>query len=142
MSSNNSPARLVLDTGPLVALFDATDGYHSRAEAGFLELQRLRTLLVAPVPIVFEVYKWLLQQRGVGVARAALGEMREGLAFEFLDDASLAGGERVLASMPGWRGTLEDALVASTALEMGIPVWTMNYRDFGTVSKLTFWTPS
>ena len=132
----------MLDTGPLVALFDATDGYHPRAKAGFLELQRLRTHLVAPVPIVFEVYKWLLQQRGAGVARAALGEMREGLVFQFLNEAGLAGVERVLSSMPGWRGTLEDALVASTALEMAVPVWTMNYRDFGTVSKLTFWAPS
>ena len=132
----------MLDTGPLVALFDATDEYHPRAKAGFLELQRLRTRLVAPVPIVFEVYKWLLQQRGVGVARAALGEMYEGLVFQFLNEAGLAGVERVLSSMPGWRGTLEDALVASTALAMDVPVWTMNYRDFGTVSNLTFWTPS
>jgi predicted nucleic acid-binding protein len=131
----------VLDTGPLVALFDATDGYHAQAEAGFYELQDLGTRLIAPLPIVFEVYKWLLQQRGVGVARAALEEMRDSLKFAFVDEADMNAAERVLASMPGWRGTLEDALVASMAVEIGVPLWTMNYRDFGTFPKLTFWTP-
>jgi predicted nucleic acid-binding protein len=41
-----------------------------------------------------------------------------------------------------WAGTLEDAVVAVTALRLRVPVWTLNVRDLGARPELRFWNPS
>ncbi len=138
---NGVPNRLVIDAGPLVALFDPRDSDHALAGRGFQQLNAVRARLVAPVPIVFEVHKWLLYERGPTFAREAIGRMRQTLAFVFLDEQQLMEVTRVMASMPGWEGSMEDALVAVTAMAGSVPLWTLNYRDLGAFSKLTFWTP-
>ena len=132
----------MLDAGPLVALFDDQDADHSLAVRGFRQLNASRARLVTPVPIVFEVHKWLLYEHGSTVARDALDRMRRTLMFAFLDDAQLSEVTQIMASMPRWEGSLEDALVAQTAARAGVPVWTLNYRDLAAFSNLTFWTPS
>ena len=125
-----------------MALFDAKDADHAFAERGFRQLNATRTRLVTPVPIVFEVHKWLLYQLGPTVARDALDRMRRTLMLLFLEEEHFVEAQRILVSMPKWEGSLEDALVALTAMRSRVPVWTMNYRDFAAFSKLTFWTPS
>lgn len=54
--------QLVVDAGPIIALFYAKDTYHSQGVAGFTQLSKAKTVLLTPMPIVFEVYKWLLQR--------------------------------------------------------------------------------
>jgi predicted nucleic acid-binding protein len=56
--------------------------------------------------------------------------------LEDLEEAGL-----LLAQLPGWEGTLEDASVALLALRLKAPVWTLNYRDLGAFPALRFWTP-
>ena len=58
-------------------------------------------------------------------------------------DAEVFG--RVLSRLnrrPAWGGSLEDALVAVTGSWLDVPVWTLNYRDFGAFRNLHFWTPT
>jgi predicted nucleic acid-binding protein len=53
-------ARVVLDAGPLIALLHGKDPDHPVAVVGFERLTRAHTRLVTPLPVVFEVYKWLV----------------------------------------------------------------------------------
>jgi predicted nucleic acid-binding protein len=133
---------LVLDAGPLIALFHALDPDHAMAVAGFGELQRAGTDLLAPLPVVFEVYKWLAYRTRPALARAGLERMQETIEFVYPKEDDLNEVVSVLDSMPTWPGSLEDALVAVTALWYDVPVWTLNYRDLGAFRNLHFWTPA
>jgi hypothetical protein len=98
-------------------------------------------MILAPLPIVFEVYKWLLQRAHPKVAQDTLQIMKESLYFVFPDAAGFESVEQLVLSLPKWQGSLEDAIVAVTALQYQCPVWTLNYRDFSIFSSLEFWTP-
>ena len=132
----------MLDSGPLIGLCYASDAYNTIAVAGFRQLAQARTRQIAPLPVIFEVFKWVLHRAGPAAARRALALVQRATEIYYPNVADVERSVEVLGSMPLWRGSLEDAFVASMALEMGVPVWTMNYRDFGTVPKLTFWTPT
>jgi hypothetical protein len=131
----------VLDAGPLIALLHGADPDHASAVAGFRQLTAFRARLLVPLPIVFEVYKWLLFEGGVGPARVALQRMRQSLEVAYPAQAELDALTQLVSAMPNWAGTLEDALVALTALKLAAPVWTLNYRDLAAFQRLQFWTP-
>lgn len=135
------PRRIVLDAGPLIALVHERDHDHGLAVAGFQQLAAQRAHLLAPLPIVFEVYKWVLYNEGAAAARAALGVLQESLELTFPGRTDLEGIVQVVNALSDWGGTLEDALVAVTALRLRLPVWTLNYRDFAAFPRLRFWTP-
>lgn len=135
----DEPRRLVLDAGPLIALFHAKDPDHSKALDGFRRLVRHKTRLVTPLPVVFEVYKWLLFQAGPETARKGLKGLVETLEIEPLDLESFVVLQASVQGLPGWRGSLEDASVALLALRLKAPVWTFNYRDLGVFKGLSFW---
>ncbi|MCY7278124.1 MAG: type II toxin-antitoxin system VapC family toxin [Phormidesmis sp. CAN_BIN44] len=59
----------------------------------------------------------------------------------FLDGTDVIALKVLIRSLPGWGGSLEDASVILIAQRDRCPVWTMNYRDFGTIQGLEFWTP-
>jgi hypothetical protein len=111
------------------------------AVAGFQQLARAGTRLTVPLPIVFEVYKWLLFEVGQAGAREGLTRVRGSVEILYPDASMMERAIDVLASMPTWAGTLEDALVGVTGLWFDLPVWTLNYRDFGAFRNLHFWTP-
>jgi predicted nucleic acid-binding protein len=136
------PPALLLDTGPWVALFHRPDVDHVLANRGFYQLANANTTQLAPLPVVFETYKWLLHEEGPDAARLCLVKMRQSAMFLYPTEEDFQRTAQVLADMPRWEGSLEDALVASMAIARELPVWTLNYRDFAAFSKLTFWTPS
>ena len=135
------PARLVLDAGPLIALLHAKDADHAAVAAGFERLTAVRTRLVVPLPVVFEVYKWLVYEAGSAVARRGLARMRQSLDVVYPGAGEIEQVVVIVEAMPNWGGTLEDALVAVTGLRMGAPVWTLNFRDLSAFRNLRFWTP-
>ena len=135
------PRRLVVDAGPLIALSHIPDPYHAIAVAGFEELIRGRTTVLAPLPIAFEVYKWLAYEASLRTARRGLAHIRRAFEITYPDEALLSRVTAVLESMPAWGGSLEDALVAVSGLWLDVPVWTLNYRDLGAFRNLHFWTP-
>jgi len=137
---STAPQRLVLDAGPLIALFHAADPDHGSVVRGFQELAGAGAHLLIPLPVVFEVFKWLLFEGGPAVARRALERMVEALEVLPLGPEDLEALRVLLASRPEWRGTLEDASVVLLALRAGAPVWTLNYRDLGAFRELSFWT--
>lgn len=51
------------------------------------------------------------------------------------------GVQELVTALADWQGTLEDALVALTALQHRAPVWTLNNRDLSAFPRLSFWTP-
>jgi predicted nucleic acid-binding protein len=135
------PERLVLDAGPLIALLHRSDPDHEEAVRGFRRLAEGGARLFLPMPVLFEVFKWLLFQAGPKAAREGLAKVEEGVVvvpftLEDLEEVCL-----LLARLPGWGGTLEDTGVALLALRLGAPVWTLNYRDLGAFPALRFWTP-
>lgn len=94
------------------------------------------------MPIVFDVYKRILHQVGPQAARAGLHRMRGSLEITYPQRADLDAIVDLVATMPTWRGSLEDALVAVTGLSLDVPVWTLNYRDLSAVRNLHFWMPA
>lgn len=134
------PASLVLDAGPLIALFHAQDAEHSTAVQGFNQLEEARARLIAPLPVVFEVYKWLTYRVGTAQARRGLAAMRR-LEITYPGEQDLDDLSVLLSARPTWAGSLEDVLVALAGLKLDVPVWTLNYRDLAAFRNLRFWTP-
>ncbi|MCY6489745.1 type II toxin-antitoxin system VapC family toxin [Leptolyngbya sp. GGD] len=133
--------QIVLDAGALIALFHERDRHHIEAELGFRQLFQRKTTLLTPVPIIFEVYKWLLNQERYEVAYNALSLMLEVLQPVFLNPSDILSLQQMISSLPNWGGSLEDATVILVAQRFRCPVWTMNYRDFGAIQGLEFWVP-
>jgi predicted nucleic acid-binding protein len=77
--------QILLDAGPLIGLFYAKDTYHAQCVAGFRQLIEDNTLLLTPVPIVFEVYKWLLQRTRPEIAQQTLLTMSDSLHMLAMD---------------------------------------------------------
>lgn len=133
--------QIVLDAGPLIGLFYAKDNFHKDCITGFQQLAQNGTLLLTPVPIIFEVYKWLLQRAGSEAAQTALRAMQISLYPLPLDKPSFDKLQAVVTELPQWRGSLEDGTVMLTALKYRCPVWTYNFRDFSVFQALEFWNP-
>ncbi|MDX2244554.1 MAG: type II toxin-antitoxin system VapC family toxin [Leptolyngbyaceae cyanobacterium bins.302] len=134
--------QLVIDAGPLIGLFYAKDTDHAQCVAGFTQLIQAKTILLTPIPIVFEVYKWLLQRTSPQQAQKTLQVMQDSLHLIPVEKTDFDTLQAFVLALPQWQGTLEDAIVITTALRYRCPVWTLNYRDFGTFKTLEFWTPN
>lgn len=134
--------QLVVDAGPVIALFWSKDPEHDLCKEGFEKLLAAHTNALIPVPIIFEVYKWLLYRVSRPRALQALEAMDK--SFQAVPLSLMELGElRVLVhSLDQWNGSLEDAAIALTAQRYGCPLWTLNYRDLSAFSGLEFWVPS
>lgn len=143
MSASDKPPRgVVLDAGPLIALAYRRDRDHAGVRRGFEALLDRQSRLIAPLPIVFEVHKWLLYQVGAPTAHAALTHMRHALELVFPNRTDFDDVSALVAELgPRWHGSLEDALVAITAVRLDLPAWTLNYRDLSAFPRLQLWTP-
>jgi len=116
--------RVLVDTGPLVALCDPRDGLHARAlaEVGALRVPRLVCL-----PVLTEAFHLL----AAGPQRTRLGEAFSRGLFEL---ANPPGGERVAQRAMAWLEAwgehdpdLADAyLVAWSELDAELRVWTFD----------------
>jgi predicted nucleic acid-binding protein len=137
---DEAPARLVLDAGPLIAFFYAQDDEHSAAVRGFAQLADAGTRMITPLPVVFEVYKWLAYRVGPAPAHRSLAAMRR-LEIAYPGEGEFAELTDLINARPRWSGSSEDVLVALTGLKLDIPVWTLNYRDLAAFRNLRFWTP-
>ncbi len=139
--SDDVPTRLVLDAGPLIALFHKGDRDHAVTAVGFDQLALAKALVISPLPIVFEVYKWLLFHVGASSAQESLRQMRGSLEVLYLGRDDFDAAAALSGSVSNWAGTLEDATVVLTSLRLGLPVWTLNYRDLSAFPRLRFWSP-
>jgi predicted nucleic acid-binding protein len=133
--------QIVLDAGPLIGLFYAKDIDHHQCVAGFSQLSQAGTVLLTPVPIIYEVYKWLLHNTTPITAQQTLKGMEASLMLIPIDSIEFRSMCQKIQSLFTWQGTLEDFTVITMALQYQCPVWTLNYRDFASFSTLNFWNP-
>ncbi|PIG92865.1 type II toxin-antitoxin system VapC family toxin [Gloeocapsopsis sp. IPPAS B-1203] len=133
--------QLILDAGPLIGLFSANDRDHDVCQAGFKQLSQSQTTLLTPLPVIFEVYKWLLYRATPTIAQSTLTVMHESLHIIPLNQIDFHEISAMIRTLPQWQGSLEDASVILLAQRYQCPVWTLNYRDFGIFKSLAFWNP-
>lgn len=142
MTANGEVPRLVLtDAGPFIALFNSDDRRHDEARRGFRELAEQRSRVVVPLPVLLEVYKWLRYRVGSRPALRALDLMLRTTRIEYPGADELEQAARLVRLRPDWGGSLQDAFLAYAALELRIPLWTLNYRDFAVLPTIRFWNP-
>ena len=132
---------LVIDSGPLIATLFEKDRYHLQAVKGFQQLQQEEQTLVLPLPIVFEVHRWLLQQQSSQLAQAVFTAIDRSFQIYAISESDFSAIKQIIFDLSNWEGTLADASVVYVAMKLGCPVWTLDYRDLSRFSKLTFWTP-
>ncbi len=133
--------RLVLDAGPLIALFSAKDNCHEVCKAGFAQLPSMFGEVLTPLPILFEVYKFVAREQSPHAAQKMLPVICDDTLVVPLEMAAFQNISNLVCQMPEWKGSLEDAAVVVTAQQYNASVWTLDYRDLRWFKHLHLWTP-
>lgn len=118
---------ILLDTGPLVALFDRQDPYHQQCRE---ILQNLRKPLLTTTPVLTEAFH-LLSPESQG-SQALLDFLQQGGAQVWLFDAtSLALAFRLMAQYRDCPMDFADASLVAVACQLQISeVFTVDRKDF------------
>ncbi len=120
---------IVVDTGPLVALFDPKDGQHARCRKA---LRRIAEPLVTTIPVLTETFHML------GPASVGSNRLREfiqggGLSAWFLDRAALTRAFELMELYADHAMDLADAsLVTAAEASDTRRVFTLDRNDFET----------
>lgn len=118
---------ILVDTGPLVALFDPRDGRHRHCRE---TLKTIRDPLATTIPVLTETFH-MLSPASPGAARLRDFIVERGLGTWFLDDGSL---ERAFALMERYAHRpmdLADASLIAAAEGLGTRrIFTLDRRDF------------
>ncbi len=69
--------KLVLDAGPLIALVSRQDNYHDEAKRGFNQVPFSFGEVLTPLPILFEVYKFVCRNESTQAARTLLSIIQD-----------------------------------------------------------------
>lgn len=118
---------ILVDTGPLVALFDPKDGQHQWAAK---ILKAVRERLCTTIPVLTEVFH-MLQPQSIGSDRVREFVARGGLSVWFSDRASLTRAFELMEQYADQPMDLADAsvIVAAEALQTR-KVFTLDRADF------------
>lgn len=133
--------RLVLDAGPLIALVSKQDNYHSEAKQGFSQIPVNFGEVLTPLPILFEVYKFVCRNESPQIAQFLLNLIQEETVVIPITESDFLILSDLVSQNPSWRGTLEDASVIVIAQKYQAYVWTIDYKDLGFFSNINFWNP-
>ena len=133
--------KLVLDTGPFIAIFSRTDSQHQNCLRGYQQIVAEGYELYTSFPVFCEVHKLLLQRLGDRVARTRLIALEEAVSIVPFELADIQDAIDLVSFTPQWKGTLQDASVVVLSRALDCPVWTLDYRDFARFKDLEFWTP-
>jgi len=133
--------KLVVDTGPFIAIFSRTDSEHENCLRGYQQIISEGDELYTSFPIFCEVHKLLLQRLGDRVARNQLIALEEAVSIVPFDLMDVQDAIALVSSIPQWKGTLPDASIVILTRTLNCPLWTLDYRDFSRFNDLEFWTP-
>ncbi len=133
--------RLVLDAGPLIALFSANDDYHEASLAGFAQLPSVFGEVLTPLPILFEIYKFVAREESPNAAQKVIEVICDDTLIVPLGMEAFQNIYNMVHQMPEWKGSLEDATVVVIAQQYNASVWTLDYRDLSWFKNLHLWTP-
>jgi predicted nucleic acid-binding protein len=118
---------ILVDTGPLVALFDPRDSQHARCRA---LLAAIREPVLTTVPVLTEVFHMLSpNSRGADRVREFVSE--HGLGVWFLDPTSLGRAFELMEQYQDHPMDLADAsLIVAAETLGGRKIFTIDRRDF------------
>lgn len=133
--------RLVLDAGPLIALVSLKDDYHHECKAGFSKLPALFGEVLTPLPVLFEVYKFVLREQSSRAAVTTLSVISENTVTVPVNMEMFQEIYSMVRQIPDWQGSLEDASVVVVAELYNASVWTLDYRDLSWFKSLELWSP-
>jgi len=120
---------ILVDTGPLVALFDPKDAEHARCVA---TLRGIRAPLRTTTPVLTEAFH-MLDPASVGSDRLRDFVEQGGLSVWFLDRASLRRSFELMEMYADHPMDLADASLVTAAETLETrKVFTLDRRDFGT----------
>lgn len=118
---------ILVDTGPLVALFDPADAAHARCVRTLKSIERQ---LATTVPVLTEAFH-LLSPNGPGARGLMDFVAAGGLTVSFLDDTSLTRAFELMNEYADASMDLADASLVATAERENVRhVFTVDRRDF------------
>jgi predicted nucleic acid-binding protein len=118
---------ILLDAGPLKALFDPKDSYHDRCQAVF---RKIREDLITTVPVLVETF-YLLDPASQGSARLREFIERDGLTVWFLDRRALDRSLNLMAQYSDHPMDLADASLVTAAEALKTrKIFTVDRNDF------------
>jgi hypothetical protein len=120
---------ILVDTGPLIALFDPRDKAHSRCRE---ILKLLREALFTTVPVLTEAFH-MLSPASIGSERLRDFILNRGMSVWFFTDSTVTRGFELMEQYADQPMDLADAslVVACEALETR-KIFTIDRRDFET----------
>jgi hypothetical protein len=120
---------ILVDTGPLVALFDPLDGSHIECRAA---LASISEPLCTTVPVLTEAFH-MLRPASIGSDRLRTFVLRGGLSLWFFTEAALERAFELMAQYADQDMDLADAsLVTAAEAAKTRTVFTLDYADFTT----------
>jgi uncharacterized protein len=120
---------ILVDTGPLVALFDPKDAQHERCVKA---LKRIREPLSTTIPVLTEAFH-MLGPESVGSDRLREFVEKGGLSIWFLDRPALTRAFELMEVYADHPMDLADASLVVSAESLGTrKVFTVDRRDFET----------
>ena len=130
-------SRLILaDTGPLYALADPSDQYHTRAHSELNRIEEGDSAVAVTYATLCEAHTLVLRRLGGAYSRQWLGEMLEGSVLMNPDPSDYALAVEQLNRFHDHPITLVDAVTAAISRRLQAAVWTYD-AHFGTMrSKL------
>ncbi len=134
--------RLILDAGALIALVSKKDNYHHEAIRGFSQIPLVFGEVLTPLPIIFEVYKFVCRNESVKTAQTLLNVIKEETVIIPISQPDFNSILDIILENPNWQGTLEDASVIVIAEKYQGYVWTIDYKDLSFFANIKFWNPS
>lgn len=119
---------ILVDTGPLYAETDKSDRYHAQARTELQHLNKSRTQLIVPSPILLEAHKLILYKCGSTAAQRFTQRIitHTNLLNPTSHDYQLAC--QLINQFPDQKITLFDALLACLSRQAKLPVWTYDYH--------------
>jgi len=119
---------ILVDTGPLVALFDPADAWHQRCVE---RLRKISERLWTTTPVLTEAFH-LLTPASVGTKRLMDFVTEGGLAMWFFDDSGLSRAFELVARYDNVPMDLADASLVVAAERLNTRrVFTIDRSDFG-----------
>jgi predicted nucleic acid-binding protein len=120
---------ILVDTGPLVALFDPTDKEHSACVG---VLRRIKEPIKTTTPVLTEAFH-ILGPASHGSDRLRDFVFKGGLAVWFLDATSLARAFELMDQYSDHPMDLADASIVTAAESLGTrKIFTVDRKDFDT----------
>lgn len=120
---------IIVDTGPLVALFDPRDSLHASCRN---RLKGIRDSLTTTLPVLTEAFH-ILSPESRGSEQIRVFIERDGMSVHYSDDEELLRAFELMETYSDRPMDLADASVIAAAESIGVrKVFTVDHNDFET----------